>query len=78
MTCLMFFSLCLKLLFKDARIASYWRFMFKSKNKKKVYPCTPQFCHVKVGFELNGRVILIVGLPFRNKRLIFTIDGKIG
>ena len=28
--------------------------------------------------EKNDDVECIVGLPFRNKRLIFTIDGKMG
>ena len=32
----------------------YPQSMFWSKNKKKVYPCIPQFCYKKVGF--NGGI----------------------
>ena len=40
----------------------YPQSMFWSKNKKNIYPCTPQFCCIKVGimgYILHGHVFLM-------------------
>ena len=45
---LIFFLFLLKTLIADTnRLQS----MFWSKNKKKVYPCKPQFYYIKVGYK---------------------------
>ena len=51
--------------------------MFWSKNKKKVYPCKPQFYYIKVvlgGCSLHGHVFVIV----TGTTPLHTVDGSEG
>ena len=44
-------------------VNGYPQFMCCNKNEKKVYPCIPQFCYIKVGYRgytLNGHVFAMI------------------